>query len=108
MQTLFIAVGGAAGALLRYWMSNGMYILLGRGFPYGTLTVNIVGDGSVMFHTRGKHFDADASVVALGDSSLEIAGMMDFDDVSTVGAPIRDSISGAWVVPGEFGIRVNE
>ena len=43
MQTLFIAVGGAAGALLRYWMSSGIYVLLGRGFPYGTLTVNIVG-----------------------------------------------------------------
>ena len=42
-QIIYIAARGAAGALLRYWMSNGMYILLGRGFPYGTLTVNIVG-----------------------------------------------------------------
>ena len=36
-------MGGAAGALLRYWVSNGSYILFGRGFPYGTLTVNVVG-----------------------------------------------------------------
>ena len=43
MQTLFIAAGGAAGALLRYWISSGIYILLGRGFPYGTLAVNIIG-----------------------------------------------------------------
>ncbi len=28
---------------MRYWMSNGIYALLGRGFPYGTLTVNVVG-----------------------------------------------------------------
>lgn len=28
---------------MRYWMSNGIHILLGRGFPYGTLTVNVVG-----------------------------------------------------------------
>ncbi len=42
-QLAFIAAGGATGALMRYWMSNGIYTLLGRGFPYGTLTVNVVG-----------------------------------------------------------------
>ena len=42
-QMLFIAVGGAAGALLRFWVSNGVYTLLGRGFPYGTLAVNVIG-----------------------------------------------------------------
>jgi len=42
-QLAFIAAGGATGALMRYWMSNGIYALLGRGFPYGTLTVNVVG-----------------------------------------------------------------
>lgn len=42
-QTLAIAAGGALGALLRYWMSNGVYALLGRGFPYGTLAVNVLG-----------------------------------------------------------------
>lgn len=40
---LFIAAGGATGALLRYWASNSVYALLGRAFPYGTLTVNIIG-----------------------------------------------------------------
>lgn len=40
---IFIATGGAAGALLRFWMSNGVYALLGRGFPYGTLSVNVAG-----------------------------------------------------------------
>lgn len=42
-QTLAIAAGGALGALLRFWMSNGVYALLGRGFPYGTLAVNVFG-----------------------------------------------------------------
>ncbi len=42
-QLIYIAAGGATGALMRYWMSNGIYALLGRGFPYGTLTVNVVG-----------------------------------------------------------------
>jgi CrcB protein len=43
IQTLAIAGGGAIGALLRFWMSNGVYALLGRGFPYGTLAVNVLG-----------------------------------------------------------------
>jgi len=43
MQALAIAAGGAAGALLRFWVSNGIYALLGRSFPYGTLAVNVLG-----------------------------------------------------------------
>ena len=42
-QTLAIAAGGAIGALMRFWMSTGIYALLGRGFPYGTLAVNVLG-----------------------------------------------------------------
>ena len=42
-QTLAIAAGGAIGALLRFWMSSGVYAVLGRGFPYGTLAVNVLG-----------------------------------------------------------------
>jgi len=42
-QILAIAVGGAIGAVMRYWVSTGVYDLLGRGFPYGTLVVNVVG-----------------------------------------------------------------
>ena len=41
-QIAAIAVGGALGALLRFWVSNGVYMLLGRGFPYGTLVVNVL------------------------------------------------------------------
>jgi len=43
MQILFIAAGGALGAVLRYAVSNGVYAITGRDFPYGTLTVNIIG-----------------------------------------------------------------
>ena len=38
-----IALGGACGAVLRFLVSSGVYQWLGRGFPYGTLTVNILG-----------------------------------------------------------------
>jgi len=43
LQAISIAAGGAVGALLRFWASNGIHALLGRGFPYGTLSVNILG-----------------------------------------------------------------
>jgi CrcB protein len=40
---VFIALGGAVGAILRYGASIGIYSLFGRGFPYGTLFVNVFG-----------------------------------------------------------------
>ncbi len=40
---ILIAIGGAAGAVLRYGASLSVYSLLGRGFPYGTLFVNVSG-----------------------------------------------------------------
>ncbi len=48
-QLIAIAAGGAAGALFRYWASNGVYHLLGRGFPYGTLAVNLLGSLAMGF-----------------------------------------------------------
>ena len=43
LQILAIAAGGALGALGRFWMSTGVYRLLGRDFPWGTLAVNTLG-----------------------------------------------------------------
>ena len=42
-QILGIMLGGAFGAIFRYLFSNGVYAWLGRGFPYGTLAVNVIG-----------------------------------------------------------------
>lgn len=38
-----IAGGGALGALLRYALALQVHAWLGRGFPYGTLAVNVSG-----------------------------------------------------------------
>lgn len=43
LQIAAIAGGGAIGALLRFWISNGVYGVMGRDFPYGTLAVNVIG-----------------------------------------------------------------
>jgi len=42
-QLLAIAGGGALGAVMRFGVSSGVYRVLGKDFPYGTLTVNVLG-----------------------------------------------------------------
>jgi len=42
-QVIAIAVGGALGSVMRYGLSNWVHALAGRGFPYGTLAVNVLG-----------------------------------------------------------------
>lgn len=48
-QTLAIAAGGAIGALMRFWVSNAVYALAGRNFPWGTLAVNVIGSLAMGF-----------------------------------------------------------
>ncbi len=43
IQLLTIAGGGAVGATLRFLVSSQIYRVLGRDFPYGTFTVNVLG-----------------------------------------------------------------
>lgn len=38
-----VALGGAAGAVSRYLVGQGMLRLIGPGFPWATLTVNVLG-----------------------------------------------------------------
>jgi CrcB protein len=38
-----VAAGGAVGSVLRLWLSTAVYQWLGRDFPYGTLSVNVLG-----------------------------------------------------------------
>ena len=40
---LFIAAGGAIGAVGRYAVMTAVSHLLGAGFPYGTIMVNLIG-----------------------------------------------------------------
>jgi len=38
-----IALGGAVGACLRYWMTQSIESGIGKNFPFGTLVVNVLG-----------------------------------------------------------------
>lgn len=73
MSTIAIAVGGAMGALMRFWVSSGLYALLGREFPYGTLFVNTIGCALMGFlyiiiseHFANTHWQAVLMIGFLG------------------------------------------
>jgi fluoride exporter len=40
---LMVGIGGAVGAYARYSCAGWIYARVGTGFPWGTLTVNIIG-----------------------------------------------------------------
>ncbi len=42
-NVLAVAFGGAFGALLRFGVSSAAERCIGKGFPYGTLAVNVLG-----------------------------------------------------------------
>ena len=42
-EILYIAGFGAFGCITRYLLSSWIYTQLGRGFPYGTFAVNVIG-----------------------------------------------------------------
>ncbi len=42
-QIIAIAFGGALGAVMRHFVASQVYHWFGRDFPYGTLSVNVIG-----------------------------------------------------------------
>jgi len=52
LKIYVIGVGGLIGAISRYYLSEFVHRFLGASFPYGTLSVNVLGcmlAGGVMF-----------------------------------------------------------
>jgi len=42
-QMLAVAIGGACGAMMRFWLAAAVQRAAGGAFPWGTLTVNVLG-----------------------------------------------------------------
>ena len=107
---LFVAAGGALGASARHLVGLGALRLLGPGWPYGTLTVNVVG-GLAMGLLAGwlaltDHPNASALRYALGVGvlggfttfsafSLEVALMIERKEVVSAAAYVGLSVAGA-------------
>lgn len=43
MNVFAVAIGGATGAVARYWLTSALYKQFGSAFPYGTIGVNVLG-----------------------------------------------------------------
>ena len=68
---LFIAAGGAAGSILRYWVGSTISGRMGTRFPYGTLVINLTACVIIGFTLTyfGKRADLDAAwrfLIAIG------------------------------------------
>jgi len=62
LQIVMVGIGGAIGSVLRFLLSTAMLEWLGRDFPFGTLSVNVLGSllmGFLAF-VLVEHFDLDA------------------------------------------------
>ena len=51
MTTLWVALGGALGSVSRFWLSMTVAQRLEEVFPWGTLTVNVLGSFIIGFTT---------------------------------------------------------
>lgn len=103
------------GALLRYGVSNGVHGLFGRGFPYGTLTVNVTGSLVmgllyILFIERmdvGAEWRAGILIGLLGafttfsSFSLETLNLLEAGDHLKAGVNILFNVSlcilGCWI-----------
>ncbi len=101
-----IAVGGAVGALGRHFVNVAMGSLLGTGFPWGTVTVNIVGSFlmGVLIHMLAVSWNVSPEMRALltvgvlgafttfSTFSLDVVTMYERDDLLLTGIYIAVSV----------------
>jgi len=71
-QILSIMLGGALGAVSRYGVSHFIYVICGRGFPYGTLVVNVL--GSLLMGYLSVYLMAKTNI----DPALKMAVLVGF------------------------------
>lgn len=95
LTLLQVALGGALGASMRFVTGVAMTSLLGKTFPWGTLTVNILGSFlmgvlvTVLAHFSATRFAPFLAVGVLGgfttfsSFSLDVVTLYERGDVST-------------------------
>lgn len=81
LQLSAIAAGGALGAVSRFGVSTGVYRLLGRDFPWGTLVVNLA--GSLLMGALFVLFIERSAVAAEWRSAVLIGFLGAFTTFST-------------------------
>ena len=105
LTVLQVALGGALGASGRYLTGLAMSRLLGKGFPWGTLTVNIVGSFAmgalvvILANTSGNRLAPFLMTGVLGGFttfsafSLDVATLYERGDVAQAGLYVAASVA---------------
>jgi len=111
----YVAVGGAVGAVGRHGLASLAGALLGHGFPYGTLIVNVLGsfvlglmiEASALAWSPSSEIRAMIVVGVLGafttfsTFSLDVVTMMTRGETAHaliyVGASVIASIGALWI-----------
>ncbi|MBE9638987.1 fluoride efflux transporter CrcB [Salipiger mangrovisoli] len=105
LTVLQVALGGALGASGRYLTGLAMARLLGKGFPWGTLTVNILGSFAmgalvvILANTAGNRFAPFLMTGVLGGFttfsafSLDFATLYERGDIAQAGLYVAVSVA---------------
>jgi len=105
-QIFAIALGGASGAVLRFLVSTGIYNWLGRGFPYGTLTVNIIGSFLIGLLTEALILERVA--ISLEFRSAILVGFLgSFTTFSTFSLETSYLIEQGHLIKATFNILIS-
>jgi CrcB protein len=100
---LFIAAGGAAGSILRYWVGSTISGRMGTRFPYGTLVINLTACVIIGFTLTyfGKRADLDAAwrfLIAIGFiGAYSTFSTYEWETLSTLH-------SGAWLLAATYAV----
>jgi len=102
---IWVAIGGALGASLRYLVSEFALHTFGKGFPYGTLIVNVSGS-----FIMGLVFAALQSGQLVSDPWKPLIGVGFLGALTTFSTFSMDSLllmqQGLWLKAG-FNIVIN-
>lgn len=107
---LLVALGGGVGAALRHLVNLGTLRLFGTGFPWGTLTVNVVGSllMGLLVELLALKLDASANLrlmlatgflggfTTFSAFSLDVALMVERGDVALAALYVGLSVTGAF------------
>jgi hypothetical protein len=85
-------------------------------YSFGELRTNFITDGSFGYSMLSKHFGSseflrNIRMIDTQNSIRSFESNLNLDLESTaynVGKMVQNTASGAWVIPGDWGIRVNE
>ncbi|CCM75759.1 fluoride efflux transporter CrcB [Rhizobium mesoamericanum] len=110
IQAILVAVGGAIGSVLRYYVSQWALKLAGPAFPWGTLTVNVVGCFviGVFAEMILKRFDASPELRLLLITGF-LGGLTTFSSFSLDAITLFErgaALSGALYIVASVGLSM--